>query len=372
MSELVPTSPGALARWTAVLVPAAQLAERIAGTEFVPYAMRNKPDVVTAAIMYGDEIGVGPMQALASIHVVEGRPQPSAELMRALILRAGHTLTVHVLSGEVCRMSGLRAGSPESDRVPVEWTMAMARAAGLANKKNWREYPRAMLLARATGDLARLLFPDVVKGLGYFGDDVETVESLDAWARSVPDDTPAQPERKRVTRKRALPSPGHHPPATDDHPAPDGSVDVPLPEVVPDGEPEVATDPWSELGGQPTEPERPPVAPYVESGTESRPDDVPLPPGPGDRPRTDPERPIGPGLHRGLMAAFSAIAPEHDHDLRVGLSSAILTRDVDSTKHLTAREALTMTRILNDIQTGAVVWSQRDDGTYTVQRVRDE
>ncbi len=56
MSELMPYDGGAnnIGRWAAVLVPAAQLAERIAGTEFVPAAMRGKPDVVVAAIMYGD------------------------------------------------------------------------------------------------------------------------------------------------------------------------------------------------------------------------------------------------------------------------------------------------------------------------------
>jgi hypothetical protein len=354
MSELVPTGPGTLARWTAVLVPASQLAERIAGTEFVPTAMRGKPDVVTAAIMYGDEIGVGPMQALAGIHVVEGRPQPSAELMRALIMRAGHALTVHTLSGEVCRLSGLRAGAPESDRVVVEWNLSMARAAGLVNKKNWREYPRAMLLARATGDLARLLFPDIVKGLGHFGDDQETVESMDSWARQVPDDTPpAAPATTRIERRPRrprIPEPGHVPVATPDAPAPDGSVDVPLPlpESIPDATPEVVDPtPWT------PPPEPPPVAP----------DPEPLPDSPSPK--------IGPGLHRGLMAAFSAVAPDHDHDLRVDLASAILARPVSSTKEVTAREGLTLTRILNDIQTGAVAWSRDDAGVVALERVRE-
>lgn len=362
MSELVPTGPGELARWASVLVPAAQLAERVAGTEFVPAAMRGKPDVVVAAIMYGDEIGVGPMQALASIHVVDGRPQPSAELMRALIMRAGHTITVHTLSGEVCRVSGLRAGQPETDRVHVEWNLAMARAAGLASKKNWREYPRAMLLARATGDLARMLFPDVVKGLGYFGDDQAATDDLDSWARTIPDDTPAPPPAttrvERKPRRRQLPMPPHSPPATEDKPAPDGSIDVPLPEVVPAGEPEQA-DPQPWQGNQPDPgPETVPVAPP--------PSPEPAPPGP------EPEPPmIGPGLHRGVMAAFSAIQPDHDHDFRVAMASAILAHPVESTKTVNVRDGLTLTRILNDIQTGAVAWTQDKAGTVHLERIRE-
>lgn len=371
MSELVPTGPGALARWAAVLVPAAQLAERIAGTEFVPAAMRGKPDVVVAAIMYGDEIGVGPMQALASIHVVDGRPQPSAELMRALIMRAGHSITVHTLSGELCRISGLRAGAPESDRVLVEWNLAMSRAAGLANKKNWREYPRAMLLARATGDLARMLFPDVVKGLGYFGDDNETAEALDTWARQVPDtgekDPNATTRVERRPRRPRLPAPPRGPVATPEAPAPDGSVDVPLPEIVPEGAPEHADpEPWRGESMETTgvddvgAPIRVPVAPPV-----------PVPPGPGDKANPPDSGPkIGPGLHRGLMAAFSAVQPDHDHDFRVAMASAILARPVESTKEIGARDGLTMTRILNDIQTGAVAWSQDTAGVITLERVR--
>jgi hypothetical protein len=328
--------------------------------------MRGKPDVVVAAIMYGDEIGVGPMQALASIHVVDGRPQPSAELMRALIMRAGHSITVHVLSAEMCRISGLRAGAPESDRVYVEWNLAMSRAAGLANKKNWREYPRAMLLARATGDLARMLFPDVVKGLGYFGDDNETAEALDTWARQVPDTGEKDPSATtRVERRPRLPRlPAPPPPPATIAPEAatvDGSVDVPLPEVVPEGAPEHADpEPWRGESMDEPPPQPVPVAPPV-----------PAPPGPGDKPNPPDSGPkIGPGLHRGLMAAYSAVQPDHDHNFRVAMATAILARPVETTKTIPARDALTITRILNDIQTGAVAWSQDPAGVITLERVR--
>ena len=39
--------------------------------------------------------------------------------------------------------------------------------AGLANKKNWKQYQDAMLTWRAVSKLCRVLFPDVVLGAGY-------------------------------------------------------------------------------------------------------------------------------------------------------------------------------------------------------------
>ena len=72
------------------------------------------------------------------------------------------------------------------------------------------------------------------------------------------------------------------------------------------------------------------------------------------------------------MAAFSAIEPDHDHAFRVAMASAVLAHPVESTKDVTAREGLVLTRILTDIGTGAVAWSQDEDGTIHLERVRDD
>jgi hypothetical protein len=141
------------------------LATRIAGTEFVPAALRGKPEAVLAAILTGHELGIPPMQSLAKIHVVDGRPAMAAELMRALILREGHEIWVEEATTTRCTIVGKRAGSTHESR--VTWTLDDAKRAGLDGKKNWRTYPGDMLLARATSKLARLLFADVIAGVSY-------------------------------------------------------------------------------------------------------------------------------------------------------------------------------------------------------------
>lgn len=65
-----------------VIGSAFDLASKVAATEFVPSALRGKPEAIMACILMGREIGVGPMQALSKIHVVDGRPAMAAELMR--------------------------------------------------------------------------------------------------------------------------------------------------------------------------------------------------------------------------------------------------------------------------------------------------
>lgn len=335
-----------LSRWVGLLAPSRQLAEVLADTDFVPRAMRGKPDQVCAAIMYGDELGLGPMQALAGIDVVEGKPRPSAELCRALILRAGHTITVHDMTGQRCRVSGLRAGRPESERVVIEWTHDMARAAGLTSKSNWRSYPRAMLAARATSDLARLLFPDVVKGLGYIAETAESAEVLDQWGSdAAPPVAPELPSRKPPQRKtparRALRDPGHTI-ATEDKPGPDGSVDVPLPD-----------DPWT-----------PPQS------DENGPPPADLPPEVPE-PNSEPEAPPAPisaaklkALHALLSAVMGSASPPEE---RRAVLAAIVGHPVESSKLLTRPEGDRALDVLRQLETGALELRGDDDGGFTVE-----
>lgn len=168
-NEIVHVQPDYESMW--------KLSQRVSNTVFVPSALRGKNEAVLACVLYGAELGLGPMQALNSIHVIEGRTAMSPELMRAMVARHGHRIDVLENSNTACELEGTRADTGSTAK--VRWTMEDAKMAGLAGKNNWKTYPRAMLLARATSELCRIVFPDVIAGLSYTPEEVATIEGVD-------------------------------------------------------------------------------------------------------------------------------------------------------------------------------------------------
>lgn len=178
-----------------------RLAQRIAATPFVPGALRGRPESVLAAVLYGQELGLGPMQSLSGIHVIDGRVAAAPELMRALIARHGHRLDVVEATDDHVTLAGRRADTGATAQ--ITWSISDAERAGLLDKKggSWRSYPRAMLLARATSELARMLFADVIAGLSYTPEEVASISGAD-WG-----DQPADPAPATSARSSTDPDP---------------------------------------------------------------------------------------------------------------------------------------------------------------------
>lgn len=170
-----------------------KVAQKIANTPFVPSAFRGKPESVYAAVLYGDELGLGPMQSLNSIHVIEGKPSIAPELMRALVMKAGHRIDVKEASGTKVSLWGKRADN--GSEATVTWTMDDARNAGLAGRGAWKTYPRAMLLARATSELCRMLFADIIAGLSYTPEEAASIAGVEYdMPSTTPTETQPEPE----------------------------------------------------------------------------------------------------------------------------------------------------------------------------------
>ena len=277
-AEIMPFVPAAIATrtsdlrevatdsWTDVLGDVINLARGIAMTEFVPKGLRGSVPKVTAAILYGRELGLPPMTALGSTHVIEGTAGISAEAMRALILQAGHELVISENTTSRCVIQGRRKGG-------TEWTTAVAAKAEydskwiqtkkgrikLTDKDNWSNYPAEMLLARATVRLARMVFADVIHGMRSTEElsDMTSEPAVTAGpAPAAPVEAPTRTVgRKPRPKKAAHPGPDTEAeqPATTPEPAPQRTrIAPPAPRPAPppadasgadSGAPEIVPDP---------------------------------------------------------------------------------------------------------------------------------
>ncbi len=221
--------------WTHVLPAVGDLAAKISQTEFVPDTMRGKPAVVAAAILYGRELGLAPMTSLRSVALIKGRPALSSEAMRAMVLAAGHTIAFEEMTAARCVIIGRRRGSEDSTR--VVFTMDDAKKMGVGGNAQYAKMPRQMLAARATAELCRLIFADVIGGLVA---DVEVDDDSEPLATVTPMTT-----ARRKNPPKADPNP--EPPAAIAEPSePDEPVlddDIVEAEVVDDNpEPEHVLD----------------------------------------------------------------------------------------------------------------------------------
>jgi hypothetical protein len=164
--------------WAAVLPAVGDLAGKVAQTEFVPDAMRGKPAVVAAAILYGRELGLEPMTSLRSVNIIKGRPALTAEAMRAMVLAAGHDIRFQEMTSARCVIVGRRKG--QDDTTTVTFTMDDAKKMGVGGGQQYAKMPRQMLAARATSELCRLIFADVIGGLisDVEAEDIEGTEPL--------------------------------------------------------------------------------------------------------------------------------------------------------------------------------------------------
>jgi len=193
----------------------ADQARAVVDTEFVPRGLRGNLPAVYACVLAGRELGLGPMESLRKLHMIDGRPSMSAEGMVGLARRAGHSIDGDI-GPDSATVKGTRADT--GDTMTVTWTLEMAKAAGLVGKDNWKRYPQAMLWARAASQLCRMLFPDVVTSVGH-----------------TPDELELSPEDRVVDALESLPAPGD----------PADVIETPDPEPVPEPEPEVEADPAS-------------------------------------------------------------------------------------------------------------------------------
>ena len=123
------------------------------------------PQAVLLVIMSGRELGIGAMSSMRSFHIVEGKPTLSAQLIKGLCQSSPHCEYFMLIeaTNKSATFETQRKGEPQPTR--MTYSIEDAEAAGLLGKKNWRSYPRPMLMNRCIAELGRMVYPDVVANL---------------------------------------------------------------------------------------------------------------------------------------------------------------------------------------------------------------
>jgi hypothetical protein len=160
-------------RATASLAPqnfgeAIEFSKMLARSQMVPKDYQGKPENILVAVQWGAEVGLGPLQALNGISVINNRPAVWGDAALALV--RGHPACAGIREGVEgegearhgwCEVT--RRGEQAQRRT---FSVADAKRAGLWGKGGpWTQYPDRMLQLRARGFAIRDVFPDALRGV---------------------------------------------------------------------------------------------------------------------------------------------------------------------------------------------------------------
>ncbi|QQM45116.1 hypothetical protein [Streptomyces liliifuscus] len=159
-----------LEKWAREASAISGIANAIAGTSLAG-AYRGKRDEIVAVVLAGHELGLKPMTSLKSIDVINNQPALRAHAMRGIVLKQGHEVELVESTDTYCKMRGRRKGAERWQE--VEWDTARATQMGLINKSEWKKQPKTMLIARATGEICRLVAADALHGMPYVAEELD-------------------------------------------------------------------------------------------------------------------------------------------------------------------------------------------------------
>lgn len=158
-------------------------AKIVAQSSLIPAEYRGKPADIVWAMDIGDALGVPYTQVMQSMVVARGKMTMSADLMGAVVRRAGHKLRLRE-DGDSVTATLIRADDTDYE-FTVTWDKAKAQAAGLWGSRGpWQQYPRQMLRARAITEVCRQGASDALAGTVYTPEELESTPERNAPQKS--------------------------------------------------------------------------------------------------------------------------------------------------------------------------------------------
>jgi hypothetical protein len=194
------SSPPALSLQVQSVDDLARLARVFAASGLFGRNGNQETQVAECAIrlMAGMEAGFSPFASATGVHIINGKPAFSSNLLAQAVRRhPAYDYRVMEKTAKLCRIKFLANGEVLGEEV---FTIEMAERAGLLKNPTWKSYPEAMLFSRALTAGMRTHCPDALGGHTAY-----TPDELGAAADVVP---------VTVTEQAPEPTPAPEPDAT--------------------------------------------------------------------------------------------------------------------------------------------------------------
>lgn len=143
-------------------------------------------------MMTGRALGIPAFAALRSVYVINGTPSLEAKLKVGLCLRHPLCEVFEMVesTNEYAIYKAKRRGQGEKQ---LKFTVEDAQRAQLVKKdSNWEKWPAAMCRARASSQLADIVFPDATSGLPTHEEAWEKEEARTITMQPAPQELPQQ------------------------------------------------------------------------------------------------------------------------------------------------------------------------------------
>lgn len=132
------------------------------------YPQVKNPAGAFVIVQYGAELGLGPMQSLQMISIINGKPACDAKLLLALMKRDGWNYKILKSDDKECKMLFKK----HSQEHIISYTIEEAKEAKLTERDNWKKYKADMLFSRCASRASRRLSPETSLGI-YTSEEVE-------------------------------------------------------------------------------------------------------------------------------------------------------------------------------------------------------
>jgi hypothetical protein len=138
-------------------------------------------DQAIALMLVAQSEGRHPASVASEFDIIQGRPALKAQAALSRFQQSGGRIQWLTRNDNEATIEGTH---PAGGTLRVTWTMERAHSAGLTGKATWKQYPCALLSARASAEMVRALYPACLSGQ-YLVEEVQDFDSKPK--RNVPD-----------------------------------------------------------------------------------------------------------------------------------------------------------------------------------------